>query len=343
MVKVADQVLSTYAFYKCFIDNTSSVIDYGKWITIFIQNYSHRIKASLIDINNTFNYYHVKELTLPHLEKAMAVLTNEKALYSFHSLFWFYKGYDTLNFVRNWIQQLPVQESSEKLEFTYVHNDHTYPTSYFELLVNFWGHSDELLKPSLRLGIELTTKQPNRIAEFLKFLNDYFSYKVQDFENEYSRQNTLLDVLLNETLSGQEKLIAEGVFLNICEKLLGWHFTDYGSSKGRAITIINFDLYNSPELLHLRQRILTGFSTLFFVNEQQSAKILGKIVRPGGDIDKKIYATELPVYEKLISDKLDVKKYAHCKFVKRLSKILSDSSIDFSKQAEAFINSDILK
>lgn len=343
IVKVADQVLGTYAFYKCFIDNTSTAIDYGKWITVFIHDYSHRIKASLIDTNNTFNYHHVKELTLPHLNMAMTALTDEKALYSFHSLFWFYKGYDTLNFIRNWIQQLPVQESPGKLEFTYVHNDHTHATGYFELLVNFWNHPDELIKPALQLGIELAEKQPSRVPEFLKFINDYFSYKVQDLENGYLRQNILLDVLLDTNISPQKKRIADGTFLNISEKLLGWHFTEHGSTKGRTFTFTNFDLFNSPELLQLRERILEGFLSLFHINEHQSAKILEKIVRPDGDIDKQIYVNELSIYERLVSEKLGVKKYAHCKFVKRLSKKLSETGVEYPKQWESFINSDILK
>lgn len=343
IVKVADQVLGTYAFYKCFIDNTSAVIDYGKWITVFIHEYSHRIKSSLIDTNNTFNYYHVRELTLPHLDRAMGELRDEKALYSFHTLFWFYKGYDTLNFIKNWIVELPVQETPQKLEFTYVHNDHTHATSFFELLVNFWNHPDELLKPSLQLGIELIEKQPSRVPEFLKFINDYFSYKVQDLENGYLRQNIILDVLLDANLSGQKKRISEGTFLNVSEKLLGWHFTEYGSTKGRTFTFTNFDLFNSPELFHLRGRILEGFLCLFDVNEQQSAKILEKIVHPGGDIDKQIYGNELSIYERLVSEKLEVKKYAHCKFVKRLSKKLSEVGVKPPKHWESFINSELLK
>lgn len=57
IVKVSDQVLATYAFYKCFIDDKSSVINYADWITVFIEKFSNRIRVTLIDINNTFAYF----------------------------------------------------------------------------------------------------------------------------------------------------------------------------------------------------------------------------------------------------------------------------------------------
>ena len=72
VVKVSDQVLASYAFYKCFLDDKSAVIDYSKWVTSLIISYSSRVNSTLIDVNNTFNYYHVKSLVLPHLEKIVA-------------------------------------------------------------------------------------------------------------------------------------------------------------------------------------------------------------------------------------------------------------------------------
>ena len=343
IVKVSDQVLATYAFYKCFIDNKTAKIDYGRWIATFIQSHSHRIKNSLIDVNNTFNYHHIRELVLPHLQKVLSDEDNEELLYSFHSIFWFYKGYDTLIYLRKWVKQLSVEVSDVDLRFTYVHNNHTTPTKYFELLVNFWDHPNELLKPAIELGIELIEKQPNRLPEFLKFINDHFSYKWQDVEYGYLRQNTLLNILLNANLSSERKKIAKGSFLNIIEILLDWHFTEYAPSKGSTFTIYNFDLYNSPELLQLRSKILEGFYSLFNENKEQSQNILVKIVRPRGNIDKQIYVNELPIFQRLISNKLSPQQYAHCKFVKQLSKILIAANAEYPKEWDTFIHSDINK
>ena len=341
VVKVSDQVLATYAFYKCFVDDKSAIIDYAKWITKFLITHPSRIKNSLIDVNNTFNYGHVKDLVLPHLQTVIDQVIDTEVLYQFHSLFWFYKGYDTLIYLKSWSNILPIEPVKAPLKFTYVHNDHPKPDKYIELLVGFWDYENELLKPSIELAIDLVAKQPANLPAILKFVNDHFSYTWEDVQGGYTRQNTLLDTLLNETRSKFHKEIAGGIFLNIAEKLLGWHFSQF-SSKGIQFTIYNFDLHNSTELLRLRAKLLQGFISFFEVDIEQSHKILEKIIYPGGVIDKQIYVDELPFYEKLIPGKLSVNQFSHCKFVKRLARHLLEANKAYPTNWDSFINSDLM-
>ncbi|MGM8360653.1 hypothetical protein ACSV4D_01930 [Flavobacterium sp. ARAG 55.4] len=339
IVKVSDQVLGTYAFYKCFIDSDSASIIYSNWISTFIEKYPSRITNTLVDANNTFGYFHIKDLVMDHLQISDEE-TNEK-YYSFYTLFWFYKGYDTLIYLKKWIDGLTTESKNGKLKFSYVHNDHTKASKYFDLLINFWNHPNELLKPAIELSIDLVAKQPNRLPEFLKFIHDHFSYKAEDLHNEYQRQNILLEILSTENRSPLHIEIAIGTFLHIGETLLGWHFTEF-RSKGIAISIINFDLYYSPKLLALRAKIFDSLYSFFEQDNEQSEKILNKIVLPGGKIDEQIYVDELPIYEKVISEKLSPDQYSHCKFVSRLAKKISSLGYLIPDNWNEFVNSDII-
>lgn len=343
IVKTADQVLASYAFYKCFIDASSAVIDYGKWIAAFVESHSARIKVTLIDANNTFNYYHVQELVLPHLDFVLSQAQDQQLLYSFHSLFWFYKGRDTLLFIKRWIESLPSEQQDMELSFTYVHNDHSYPGKYFELLVGFWDHGTELLKPAVELGIDMVARQPARLPSFLKFMNDHFTYTIQDVQHGYQRQTILAESLLSEDRSPLHTSIATGSFLNITEKLLGWHFTEFSGGRGASINIMNFDLHISPGLLSLRKVLLDGLDRHFMVNAGQSSAIITKIVQPGAAIDRKVYVHELPFYEKLIAEKLSVSTVAHCKFVKKLVRHLKAEDVTCPADWERFTNSDLMR
>lgn len=343
IVKVSDQVLTTYAFYKCFIDDQSAVINYAEWIATFIENSSNRIRATLIDMNNTFVYNHVKDLVLPHLNEVLKLINSDEELHAFYNLFWFYKSRDCLLYLKKWIECLPQEEQQEKLSFSYKHNDHTRATKHFELLKYFWNHPNELFKPSLELTLKLLSKQPSRLPEILKFIHEDFKYKLDDREQGYQRQNMLLDILLDGKLSDIEKSFANGVFLNLSEALLGWHYTEFASAKGHAFTIYNFDLYKSEELTKLRERILNQVYHLFESENEQLQKILNRIIHPGGNIDKSIYTAELPIYQKLISEKLDNKQYAHCKFVSVLAKHLTGFETAYPENWNDFIESDIRK
>lgn len=343
IVKVSDQVLATYAFYKCFIDDKSAVINYAEWIATFIEKFSSRIRVTLIDVNNTFVYYHIRDLVLPHLNEVIKQIKSDEELYAFYNLFWFYKGRDCLLYLKKWIENLPQEEYPETLKFSYVHNDHTYATKHFELLKSFWNHPNELFKPSLELTLALLNKQPSRLPEILKFIHEDFKYKLEDREHGYLRQNLLLDILLDDKLNNVQKTFANGIFLNLSEALLGWHYTEFGSAKGHAFTIYNFDLYKSDELIKLRERILNQVYHLFESENVQVQKTLQQIIYPGGDIDKSIYVEELPIYQKLISEKLDNKQYAHCKFVSILAKHLTEAGTAYSESWNEFIESDIRK
>lgn len=343
IVKVSDQVLATYAFYKCFIDDKSSVINYAEWIANFIEKFSNRIRATLIDVNNTFVYYHVRDLVLPHLNEVIKQIKSDEELYAFYNLFWFYKGRDCLLYLKKWIENLPQEEYPEILKFSYVHNDHTYATKHFELLKDFWNHPNELFKPSLELTLALLNKQPSRLSEILKFIHDDFKYKLEDREQGYLRQNMLLDIFLDDKLNNAQKTFANGIFLNLSEVLLGWHYDEFRSAKGHAFTIYNFDLYKSEELMKLRERILNQFYHLFEIENEQVQNTLHQIIYPGGDIDKSIYVDESPFYQKLISEKLDNKQYAHCKFVSVLAKHLTEAGATYPESWNEFIESDIRK
>jgi hypothetical protein len=343
IVKVSDQVLATYAFYKCFIDDQSAVINYAEWIASFIETFANRIRATLIEVNNTFVYHKVKDLVLPHLNVLTKQINSDEELYAFYNLFWFYKGRDCLLYLKKWIESHPQEKQLEILTFSYVHNNHTTASKYFELLINFWNHPNELLKPSLELTLALLNKQMGRLPEILKFICEIFIYKLEDLERGYLRQNMLLDILLNEKLSVTEKLFANGIFLNLSEALLSWHHTETSSAKGHAIRIYNFDLYKSDELMKLRERILNQVFHMFDPKNDQTQKILHKIIYPGGDIDKSIYLEELPIYQKIISEKLDNKQYTHCKFVSGLAKHLTEAGTEYPENWNTFIETDIVK
>lgn len=341
VVKVSDQVLATYSFYKCFLDPETKQLDYGRWITVFQGKYSSRITSSLIDINNTFNYHHVKELVLPYLKGSIPSKTDIDSLYNYFSLFWFYLDYQTLNFLKDWINSLPVHSTAE-FKFSYEHNDHVRPTKYMEILTNFWNHETELLKPSLELGIDLVSKQPARLPEFLKFLNDHFTYKINDLHHGYQRQNILLVVLQNESRSERHIKVARGTFLFISSLFLGWEFTEWGASKGRSFSYTNFKLNDSHELRELRKRILQGVSLYFDDEKVVADKVLNKILFPG-KIDPELQISEYDSYTELINNNLSPEQFHHCEFVSKLVKRFQKNGREVPVEWNRFINSELME
>jgi hypothetical protein len=341
IVKITDQVLATYIFYKCFIDKDTAIINYAEWIATFIEKYSHKIQVTLIEVNNAFGDNHIRELILPHLNEVKKQMISDDELYAFYNLFWFYKGINCLSYLKTWIKNLPQEKYPDTLQFSNDHNGLTISSKHFELLKNFWNYPNDLLKPSLQLTIELLCKQPVRLPEILKFVNEDFQYKIEDTEKGYLRQNMLFDVLFDDRLDHIQKKYTDEIFLNLAEALLGWDYTENGPTKGLKFKVYSFHLYKTDNLIQLRGRILNQVYNLFESNNEQCQKILNKIVYPDGKIDKSIYVDELSIYDKIISHKLDNKLYAHCMFVHVLVKHLSEVGEMFPENWKEFIESDI--
>ncbi|RZJ23663.1 MAG: hypothetical protein EON51_01945 [Acinetobacter sp.] len=345
LVKVADQVLATYAFFKCFLDRGTAVIDYGKWVAGFMTSskFDSRIKNTLIDSNNTFNYDVVKGLVAPHLKTVFEQMHTEEQVYKFYTMFWFYKGYDTLRFLREWIGKLSKEQPIGPLVFEFENNNHISSSAYFELLIQFWNHPNELLGPSVSLALDMVVAQNSRLPEFLKFLTEYFSYNLDDLQHGYQRQQLLFDILENENRSESHVAIANGTYLRLLELLIGIHFTYFGPSKGRTFTYYNFDLPNNAALLAIRKRMLTAFFDHIDFSTSQSNKVLHKIVYPGGKIDNEVRLSELPAYIKLIDEKLSNKQFPHCQFVKRLAKIITETGEKYPDEWNSFIESEVME
>jgi DNA replication protein DnaC len=342
IVKVSDQVLATYAFYKCFVDPKTSKLNYAKWIETFLPDYSTRIKTTLVDINNTFSYHLIRDLVLPHLQTIVAGINDKDTLYKFYELFWFYKGYDTLYFIKSWNESVPYSENEEPLKFQAENDKYSKPGKYLELIVNFFDHPNELLTPAIGLAIDLGARQPAYLPAIVKFMSGRFEYTYEDVYQGYERQNVFLEVLLTETRSDIHIKIANYIFLNTIKKLLGWHFT-HQTSRGIQFTITNFDLVYSPKLTALRRKMLSGFTTLFDDHPILSAEILHKINFPGAKIDPRVTAEELTCYDLLIRRRLSADQFTHCKFVKKLAESFTEQATAYPEGWDVFINSELMQ
>jgi len=342
--KVSDQVLATYAFYKCFLDPSSSVLNYSDWISEFITTHSSRLRTTLIDVNNTFNYEFVRDLVVPHLKRVSEGIMNKDDRYGFYKLFWFYQQMDTMVFLKQWVSAIsPTSTVDSDLVFGFDANQFSRESEYFELITNFWGHNNELLKPSIELGFDLVAKEPERLPEFLKFLIDNFSYQWEDVQQGYGRQRVLIDFLSQQFDSDLKSEIADGVFVVLSKTLLGIHFTQYRPGRGHTYQYFYFDLPFSEDLASLRRQLLEGVMQRFSLLQEETWNILHKLKHPDGNFPRELTAAELPLYEHLVSEFLFAENYRDCRLVKRLAERLSAVGLEIPVAWDEYLHSEVMQ
>lgn len=345
VAKISDQVLATYVFYKTFIEDSTAQINYSLWLFNFIEKYDRKINKTLIDLINTFGFIELRDrITSLILEVQKKLEGDQKNLYKFLEIFWFYREVDSILFVKNWIESLEKEETElSEIKYAYEANDFVWAPDYFKLLLNFWNHNTPYTREGIDLAFKLMFKQPSRIPETSKYLNEHLQFHRFDFREGFLRQHLLLEALSNPTFSEREKEISDQLFLSLTPKYLGWDFHQIEGKGGGQMMIYNFHLVKTPELMDLRKKILQRLFALFSTNENSVLKALHKYAWTSREIDSSIYFDEQTLIADFINDNFRTENYSHCKFVYECVETLKEHNIAPLKDWNSFLNSDSMQ
>lgn len=342
--KISDQVLATYTFYKTFIDEKSSNINLSEWLIAFFDNYSSKIQKSITDVINTFGYLELKDRITTFLlvvQKRMG--EDQKNLYQFFQLFWFYREIDTLLYVKKWIDNLETEDiPAEKINYEFNTNDFVHAPQYLNLLIKFWTQETAFTKEAIQLGLEIIFKKPSILPEVLKHLTDAFSIQRFDLKYGFPRQNMLLTALTSEELNPRNKIIAEQLFLSIAPSYLGWEFHQFEGKDGGRIAIYNFSLIKTEALMQLRDFILKNVISLYDRNKVKVFGILKKYFRTGLNFDNSIYGDEQKRIGDFFEATLSSDVYEDCKIVYDYVHKLKKQGITVDRDWSIFLNSETI-
>jgi len=345
VAKISDQVLATYVFYKTFIDESTAQINYSKWLYNFIEKYEKRINKTLIDLINTFGFIELRDrITSLILEVQKKLESDIKNLYKFLNIFWFYREIDSLLFVKSWIESLDIEEPElSDINYKYESNDFVWAPDFFKLLLNFWNHNTPFTREAINLAFKLMFRQPSRIPETLKHLNEHLQYHRFDYRIGFPRQHLLIEALNNPNFSAREKEISDQLFLSLTPKYLGWKFSQVEGKSGGQMMIYNFHLVKTPELMEIRKNILHRLFVLFPSNEHEVLQALHKYAWSSREIDSSIYSDEQQLISDFITKNFTTANYSHCKFVYEYVDILKEHNVSLLSDWTAFLNSDSMQ
>lgn len=342
IVKISDQVLATYVFYKTFIEENTAPINYSQWILIFIEKHEKKINKTLVDLINTFGFEELQDhLTslIKDVQKKLEI--NSKSLLKFFEIFWFCREVDTLLFVKQWIENLEEEQTSiEDYKFTYNDNEFMWAPECFNLLLNFFNHNTIYTKDAIQLTLKLIFKQPSRIPETLKHLKSHFEFHRFDYQLGFPRQFALIEMLTNIDLNAKETMIYDQLFLSLAPSYLGWEFHQVQGVKDGQMAIYNFQLLKTIELMKLRRKILIRLFELFENNENSVLSVLNIYKRISMNVDSSVYDEEQVLISSFINKQLSPTKYYHCKFVFDYVNTLNLYKVKLLDNWTVFLNSE---
>lgn len=336
VVKVSDQVLSTYLFYLVFFKE--KLIDFSILINELFPQYKKRLIDAINPILNTFNFDEIKKIMESEVDKVWGVIqgSNEGNFLQLINVFWFLKPTDTLIYIQDKINSINGPGIDlENIKFE--SDSNTSLPEFLSTLSLFRYLGEDQSKLSLDLFMQYAEKQPNDTPKILYYLIDRYGFQPDSYRYDYYVQHGVIDKLLEYSSSGSNEYFTR-LFIALAENYLHTHFSSTKAGRAHTITFTQFDLIDSKSLCNLRAKILKQLLDLFKNKEYQKhiLKLLmthtksGLNVSVGGIIenDSKLI---LPFF----ISALDPSDIYHCIVVQQYLRLLKRFDIQVEESLKA--------
>jgi energy-coupling factor transporter ATP-binding protein EcfA2 len=332
VVKVSDQVLATYLFYIVFFKE--GILDFGLILSHLFPRFRQRLVDAINPVISAFNSLEIIEKMRPFVDETWTVLKNRKDKHDFLHLmevFWFWKQTDTLLYIREEIDTMePKPTEIANIKFASDANA-PFPT-VLNLLRVFKNAAVDNFSIALNLLFDYLRKQPENVPQVLQCLIEGFGFEPNSYLSGFQRQKTVIENLRKRSREGKDILFAK-LFLAVAEKYLRTHFSSTKSVKPQSITIIDFDLPNTPQLKELRKTIWSSLFQLEGSLREDVLNLLYRHPRAGFEVsEKEIVGDDSVNVLQFFEKELKPSNIWHCFIVQGYLKLLSRFNLTFSPE-----------
>ena len=254
VVKISNQVLSTYIFYLVFFKE--KILDFGLLVTHFFPRFRQSLVEAINPVLNSFNAQAIMETMRPAVDHAWNFLRKEGSEYDFRQLievFWYLNETNTLNYVKEQIEKME-PKATEIANIKFEADSSTNSTPLLNILRVFRYSSVENFSIALNLFFEYLTKRTENVPQVLYYLIDEFGFDRDSYSSGFILGKMIIEEMWKRASKGEDSLFSK-LFIAVAEKYLHTHFSKVKPGKRDTVNLIDFDLPATPHLLELRKAI----------------------------------------------------------------------------------------
>lgn len=316
MVRIADQVLGTYFFYRLFFK--FPVLSFATVLDHYFFSHHSRVKDTVIPANNTFAYKNMLEkidpFLLPFWVTVKDIPENAK---KFLDIFWAYRQDEAVHFVYSAIKRLPVIDAPEfTFDPKHRRQGHEPKDMYLGVLAHFYPELPNKAATVLELGCMYVSKNPILYQEWVDTLRENFSFNRYDASQWYFRQHQVIDFLCKDLVNSEIEPIRISLFFDLVPALMKTSFqTVTGARKRNSITISRHDVILNEPLKNMRTAIWKRLADLFGSNEGKGLEFMRQYLERTPDKVKKVFEFDLPFVLRIFRCLFKAKHFTHCLIV----------------------------
>jgi len=311
IIKIAEQVLGTFFFYKVFLKD--KLIDFGSLLGQFFETHKSRVKDMVIPANNIFGYEQVMTRINPSLDDYWKKnnRAESKALL-FLETFWHYRSENVFDYVWEYVKGLP--DAGQIFEL----NEDPKPSldktdKLLELLFNYFSYELPQKDTALELSLEYVKKVPGQFTPLIKALKGKFAPNYDDQDHKFIRQRKLIDLLNGHF----EEPLYRKTFYLIAPEFLKMAFQVYvPQRKKNSVGLSQFTLPASTATVNFRKKIWLTILKYFHRNRAASVNFFDDYLTISPDWEPTIMLLDVPYVTRLLS-RFKPTEFYECYLVRR--------------------------
>lgn len=334
VVRISDQVLSTYLFYTSFFKE--KVLEFSSILQNYFPNFHSKIVDSLNPTLNAFNENAIFDIIRPKVQKIWDELVSandEVKLLALSKSFWFLNQVKVLSFVKARLSQskyAPADLSQLDQDENKIKNVSL--ATEIQLLGDLRHATPELRAIALETLVDYLKICPAEILQVLHILIDDYSFDRYSNFSDFSVQEMVIDTLWNNTENGKNELYSR-LFIVTAKEYLKVHFQTHESKTHMTVTIYSFTLEPKPELFQLRTKILSHLIKLYSIYPKQVIAVFEHYIKGyhQGVSSEIILNDSLSLLE-FVQTHLQPENYIHNIFLNEYLDFLENHNVIFDTQ-----------
>lgn len=337
-VKVPEQNLATFFFYKAFLKD--NLLSFQVLLNNYFENYQNRFTDSIIPANNTFGPQNVMDKIKPELIHYWKLIrdNNDKA-FNFLKSFWFYLQDQTLEFTYQYIETFPKIEET-LYDISYETNQFNFDKdNIIELLGNFFRLNSNSLKDSIELLFEYATRIPDKLPELIHKIREFLIFDRDDERFDFYRQKTLFDILIGGVNKKDELLSTS--FYELSKTFLSYKFQQFKGGRNNSFVHYQYPVPNNKTIQEFRTKIWDTLDSSFASRPVMAFRLLKNYSRVHPDVNNEIMEFDIPFVLNIIDNHLSNENFEHCKYVQDQIRWFKRHDFDlpeFSNFTNRFVN-----
>ena len=326
-VKIPEQNLSTYFFYKAFVKE--NLLSFEVLLERYFRSNKARFSDCIIPANNTFGYDNVINKIKPALRKYFGSINSDKEkAFDFLSVFYFYLQEETLGYVYDIIENMQERDISDE-SFNYIKDGYSFRNNRIIELFGSLFYVHDNLKDVIELSFEYIRKQPQYYSELIDKIKDSLTFKIQDADFGFKRQRLLYEVLINGVK--QKKNIYIKAFYELSKMFLLFEFEQAEAKRNHSFSFYYYSLPCNKYIKEFRKDIWECINTSF---TDEAFPLLENYVRTTLGVVKDIMVYDIPFVCSIIENHLNPSSLVHCKYVQNLIRWCERENVMFLKLKE---------